>query len=693
MNLHQSLRHSLNFRHTFLFVAALLSSRATHGFESNWVKGRAESSQVRLIGEFRELNTGTNEIKLALDFRLKAGWHIYWKNPGLIGFPPHIKANLPSGWKSDLLFPAPFRIAIRDHPGAFAYGYERTALYPLVLQGSPVRENEFSAQIRVEYLVCDIQCVPESANFDLLIPIGKESFSPFFKAINEAFNNVPEKSTAFLAARIDDRTTKITIQTAHPVTDLFLYSQDKIDWKKVERAENNSWLLVSKDPTTPFEFTGVYQTASARTGIIGSVNPKLLTGILSPTVSSVTTSDTKTSTAQIGDFFWALLFAFLGGLILNLMPCVLPVVALKTVSLLELRKKSVSYRQSVLLTIAGILFSFFALATVTSILKAFGHQVGWGFQFQSPGFVTLMSLVIFLFALNLFDLFDFSLHAHHATKISKMRGPFSEGVFATLLATPCSAPFLGTALTYALAQNTIVLTFIFLVMGLGLSTPYLLVLCFPRVLSLFPKPGHWMALLKRLLGYSLLVATFFLLYVVNQQTETLFLFAVLGSLFLTYILIREFKSWLRWILVVALMFFTVRLAESSKRMTSFAGQNSSAETSHIPFDPERLKALLAEGKTVFVLGTAEWCLTCKYNEKTVIQTDWFQNRLKSENIIFMTADWTQHDDSIGKFLEQYGRVGIPFAMLIDSRHFVLFPELLTRSNVENTWQTFRLQEP
>lgn len=678
-----------------LSFLTLTFSSSAFAFETPWVAGNAGASQARLIGEFRSIGTLTNEIKFGLEIRMKTGWHTYWKNPGLIGFPPKIMASLPSGWRSELLFPAPFRIAIKDRAGAYAYGYERNVIYPVILQGKPVKE-EFKGEIKVDYLVCDIQCVPETATFNLNLLVDKESLSPFFQAINKSVDAIPRRSTAFRATRIDDRQTKIEFTSSENISDLFLYSKSKVEWTKIEPtnspstatsvapATGSTWIIESKGPTPDFEFTAVWNSATARTGIYSEVSPKTLASASIDGASPNRLSFVK----FLSEFALALIFAFLGGLILNLMPCVLPVVGLKTIALLKLREQSASYRKPILFTVAGILTSFIALALVTIFIKSLGHQIGWGFQFQSPGFVTFMIILIFLFALNLFGLFEFHIGSKSASAASSVQGSFFEGVFATLLATPCSAPFLGTALTFALAQPAIVLVLMFLMMGVGLSTPYLTLLFFPSLLKLLPRPGHWMNSLRRFLAYSLIFANIFLLYIAHQQTETVFLFAILGILFSIYILLAEFKTSWRWLAIALISVWSFKLAEDWKRGSTRAETTSSTHATAIPFSTDKLNELIASGRTVFVLVTADWCITCKYNEKTVIETDWFQEKLKSKNIDFMVADWTQRDEKIGEFLKSHDRVAIPFSMLIDARHSVVFDVLLTRGNVEASWDKF-----
>ncbi|MBN8554738.1 MAG: thioredoxin family protein [Deltaproteobacteria bacterium] len=661
---------SLLKRFFFIALVSVIFCTNAKAYESPWVDGKAKGSSVRIIGEFDEISSKTSEVKFAVEFKLKPRWHIYWKNPGYIGYPPKVRVvSAGDEWSSNLLFPAPIRMAIPNSPENFSFGFEKQALYPLILINHSKSLEKFEAEIFVDYLICEIQCVPESAKFKIKLPIGEEKSSPLASTIENAVRLIPQSTTKFLPNWKSETELQLHFGDLK-VEDIFYYAPDiKFSLKKPQQNSDGAWIISS--PTKPIknlEWTAVWSTPEGRTGISGSVveNPY------------------EAATESI-NFYWALFFAFVGGMILNLMPCVLPVVMLKTLSLLKWREKATNIRSSLLLSIAGILASFSALAGITILFQSLGHQVGWGFQFQSPMFVTFLIVVIFLFALNLFELFEFHISSTHATKLTSFQGPFFEGVFATLLATPCSAPFLGTALSFALSKPPSVLFLFFIVMGLGLSTPFILFTISPRLLHFMPKPGHWMHTFKRILGYSLLATVLWLLYVVHQQTENLFLFMLLSLLALLFVAVREFRRTFRWILVAAIGFFGVYTAQFSKRV--LMAERAAKENAEI-FSESQLKQYLENGRTVFVEITADWCLTCKFNEKTVIENEWFQKLLKKENVVFLKADWTQRDEAIGAFLKKYDRAGIPFAMLISKNKTSVFPELLTRSIVEERFQEF-----
>jgi suppressor for copper-sensitivity B len=630
--------------------------------ETPWVTGRAYHSQVRLISEFDSISTETKSIRLGLEFKLQKNWHIYWKAPGEVGFPPRLGWNLSPAWNaSELLFPAPSRIPGPE--GSESFGYKDHIIYGVqISRTSAAGDRNFSAKVHLDYLICEVQCVPESADLELSLETGKEIRSKMGSVLDSAFRLIPKVAPikADRVNRLSEKTALLDLSDLDSeVEDVFVFSIGSRERLSVSPLEKNQWKISTQTNLRDFEWTAVWKTLEGRSGVFGKSE-----------------SSQVESLPRATGFFWALLLAFIGGALLNFMPCVLPVVFLKTASLLEVRGHE---RKSLIFTILGILFSFLCLAFLTLFLKNAGNQVGWGFQFQSPTFVMGMMLLIFLFALNLFDLFHLQFSTISNSKLAQAQTPFLEGAFATLLATPCSAPFLGTALTYALSAPAPSLVLFYLVMGLGLSLPYLLFLISPQLLSWLPRPGRWMRKLKHFLGYSLLFAALWLLYLLHQQMGDLAVFVVLFFCLCIFVVLRELKHPVRWLLVLGLSFASVQMASGLSR--------KSVETS-TSFSETQITERLNRGESLFVVVTADWCLTCKYNERVVMDSEWFKKRLRDEHIDLVVIDWTQRNPAVGEFLKKYGRVGIPFSMLINRDKFVVFPELLSRGLVEDYWRTF-----
>jgi suppressor for copper-sensitivity B len=348
--------------------------------------------------------------------------------------------------------------------------------------------------------------------------------------------------------------------------------------------------------------------------------------------------------------------AVLGGLILNIMPCVLPVLILKLTSVLAHGGgESERVRVSFLATAAGIVTAFLTLAAMLAGLKLAGHEIGWGIQFQQPIFLAVLAVVCLVFAANLWGLFevplpslagDLALSADRRASRHKLLGAFLTGVFATVLATPCSAPFVGTAIGFALSRAPAEIFAIFLAMAIGLALPYLAVAAVPHLAVMLPRPGRWMIWLKKLLGVSMAATA----------------------------------AWLVWILAGQ-----VGLLHS----TASAGQASGEAVHWQRFDEAAIPGLVASGKTVFVDVTADWCLTCKANKALVIDRDPVRSRLNESNVVAMVADWTKPDPAIDSYLAKFGRYGIPLNVAYGSKapQGIALPELLAAADVLKALQS------
>ncbi len=625
-----------------------------------WQTGRGESSEVRIILDTDSIKAGDTEIRGLVEFKLKSGWHVYWKSPGEIGLPPKITWQMNSNWvASELKFLPPERIESQSSLVSDSFGYKTKAFYPFILTG----KGSLSAKVRLDYLICEVQCIPERLLFNLVLPEGNND--KINSSVGEIFKKIPAEDSR---ARQKIQLTylpqnKIVVKSDEPLLDLFASAteQELVRIKSIKIGPHEWHLELPKD-LPELEFTFLKENEVS--------------------YSTYQLHPTRTSQAKSESFWWALLFALLGGLILNLMPCVLPVLVLKTNSVIKWGGQTREAKRSFLLTTLGILTSFLTLALITLSLQKIGQKIGWGFQFQNSGFVLLMILFIYFFALNLFGFFNFEIGTKATTRLASVQGSFFEGVFATLLATPCSAPFLGTALTYALQQSAIVLILFYLVMGLGLSTPYLAIWIWPNALKMLPKPGPWMNRLSHILGYSLLATCLWLIYVLHQQIGSAPIFILLFVLILIALILSEVRSVLKWSLIVLLL------------IASFIGVLPSAEKksgfhSVSPYSEHLIPEKIAQGKTLFVVVTADWCLTCKYNEKLVIETEWFRDFLERNNAELITFDWTQRNEDIARFLNSYNRVAIPFSAWINNDKKMALPEILTRSVVEESWNEFQ----
>ncbi|MDE2850923.1 MAG: thioredoxin family protein [Acidobacteriota bacterium] len=416
----------------------------------------------------------------------------------------------------------------------------------------------------------------------------------------------------------------------------------------------------------------------------------------------------------------ALVPALLGGLILNGMPCVLPIVSLK---LFGFAQASGRPRREIvggaLMTTLGILVSFWALAGATLLARSAGQAVGWGIQFQNPVFVTFLALVLTLFTLNVWGLFEINLphalasrlgghthsaheghshsHSEHAASHQAgggagYSGHFFSGVFATLMATPCSAPFLGTAVGFALSQPAATIVFVFTMVGIGLATPYLLLAAMPRATRLLPRPGEWMVTLRGVMGFLIAGTTIWLLYVLAAQMDSARLaFLEIGLLTLAlfiWLQSRSRKTGLRVfgrVGAVAAAVLVLLLANGATAQSRGPGAAAGGVQvlDWVPWDPVQAETLAAEGRLVFVDVTADWCATCKVNERLVLETDETAELFDRYEVVAMKADWTNRNDDIARYLASFGRYGIPFyALYRPGQEPHVFSELLRGGRLE-----------
>ena len=410
--------------------------------------------------------------------------------------------------------------------------------------------------------------------------------------------------------------------------------------------------------------------------------------------------------------FAVLIPALLGGLILNGMPCVLPIVSLKLFGFAQASGKP--RREIVggaLMTTLGILVSFWALAGATLLARSAGQAIGWGIQFQNPLFVTFLALVLTLFSLNVWGLFEIQLphalasrlggggHSHSAAAADHQTGGggsysghFFSGVFATLMATPCSAPFLGTAVGFALSQPAATIVVVFTAVGIGLAIPYLLLAAMPRATRLLPRPGEWMVTLRGAMGFLIAGTTIWLLYVLAGQMDSARLaFLEIGLLTLAlfiWLQSRSRKTGLRVfgrVGAAAAAVLVLLLANGAPVQSATGGGAPSGMKvlDWVPFDAVQAETLAAEGRLVFVDVTADWCATCKVNERLVLETDETAALFARFEVVAMQADWTNRNDDIARYLASFGRYGIPFyALYRPGQEPHVFSELLRGGRLE-----------
>lgn len=688
-----------------LALIAVLTAALVHGHAAKadtaslW--SRTDHSAVRLIaGQDRVGPTGS--VQIGLEFDLAAGWHIYWRAPGDAGVPPRVNwANSRNLAGKETHWPLPQRYTIF---GLTTFVYSNHVILPIDVRVlDPSRPLELRGH--VSYLACQKICVPYQADLALDIPHlpGPVQPTKFTKRIAAFAARVPPR----IDGNLKDAPLAVThASLVHERGDLVL---------EVLARSNRPFVhpdvLVEGPPGLRFGMPAVERGRNPRTALIrlpvtvaGAAvavpeHPRLILTLADGgrAVAQEVTADTgKAAVGGVG-FFTVLAIAFLGGLILNLMPCVLPVLSLKVLAVMgHGGGEAPAVRRGFIATSAGILVSFWVLAAGAVLLKGAGAAVGWGMQFQSPAFLAAMAVLVTLFAANLFGFFEIPLPGFAgrlAARVPDDRGSligaFVTGAFAALLATPCSAPFLGTALGFALTRGSSDIFAVFTMLALGLATPYLAVAAFPLLAVRLPRPGPWMGRLRAVLGAALVLTALWLVSVLWAESGPVGALAAGVALAVLLLLLgaRAHAHALRGLAGLVAVSFAAVLVVLLPVVIAGGGRPAVAVPSTaIPwqsFDKVALYNRVARGQVVFVDVTAQWCVTCKANKALVIDRGKVARALRSGKVVPMLADWTRPDPAISNYLRSFGRYGIPFNAVYGpgAPRGIALPELLTQSVV------------
>lgn len=654
-------------RRLAILALALFSPSWAEAASSAWAE--TDQTSVRLISA---TDTAGDVLTFGLHFRLDPGWKVYWRSPGDAGYPPRIDWSESDNIGAvDMSWPAPGRFSVL---GFDTLGYQDEVVFPLTAK--PARAGRpVTIKAAVSYLTCKDVCIPYEAKLTLDLPAGPPRPSAFAHLINRYQVRVPGDGSAhglvIERAEAAGRMLRVTARALTPFVqpDLFVEGPDNLYFSRPDVS------LAGK--------RAVFEVPVGGDGALTGGLPLILT--LVDADRSAERSVTVAAAPWDASLPIILALAVLGGLILNLMPCVLPVLSIKLMSVVGHGggdRRTV--RLSFIASAAGILFSFLVLAAVLIGLKSAGAAVGWGIQFQQPWFLIAMTLVVTLFACNLWGFFDIRLPRALARigggADRGYGGHFLTGAFATIMATPCSAPFLGTAVGFALARGPGVILAVFACLGVGLALPYLVVAGAPGLATRLPRPGPWMVVLRRVLGFALAATALWLLSVLATHTGLLGA-ATIGTLAAAAgaaLYLRQRRGWrILWALSLATLAFLVPLPEGA------APRASATEDLWKPFDQAAIPGLVAAGKTVFVDVTADWCITCQINKSLVIFEDEVLARLSDDKVVSMQADWTLPSEAISNYLASFGRYGIPFDAVYGpgATEGIVLPELLTKEAV------------
>ena len=682
-----------------MVLLMLMATIPAHALESAPVTSKR--AVATLVTDTDSIQPG-KPFRVGLRLRMADGWHTYWKNPGDAGVPPEL--TIQGATQSAIDWPTPRRVA--EGP-VMTYAYTGEVLLPVT-----VTATSGALRAHAQWLVCKDICVPEEGDFSLSLPIAPPKPS----------------AQADLFAAHDRAVPRAAPWAARITPDGVLFVQGP---ELTPATVTDAWFI----PAEPDRIQDdAAQPLSVRTGGFtlalkpahGFDAAKNLSGVLSvrdraglQTDVVVNAQPGPTPAPAMPPLGQIVVFAFLGGLILNLMPCVFPILAMKAVSLARHasrvqggrvqesrvqgglgqsgnkpggRMQIVSGHGHAMSYTAGVLVTFVALAGVLLAARAAGTAAGWGFQFSSPVFVAGMTWLLFAVGLNLSGVFEVgagltgtgsSLADRHGTA-----GSFFTGLLAVLVATPCTAPFMGVAVAAGLAAPPLVTVLVFVVMGLGLAAPYVVLASMPSLVRLMPRPGRWMEVLKQAMAFPMYGAAAWLLWVVSQEAGSS---GVLGTA--VGLVLVGFAGWVFGVTqtsdvqprrigqTAAAIAVLAALAVLTGISATPAG--AAAETSAEAYSPERLAALRTAGKPVFVNMTAAWCVTCLVNERVAISTDTVKQAFEQDGVTYLKGDWTRQDPAITAFLRQNGRDGVPLYVYFPARggQPEVLPQILTEGQV------------
>jgi suppressor for copper-sensitivity B len=633
-----------------------------------------DSSKVRLISPYSQNNN--KELLIGLEYEMDPGWKTYWKSPGDGGFAQNISWENSSNVNHlEVLWPTPREFEIL---GLTSLGYQNNVIFPLKLEITDESQDTF-VNLHVNFLICKEICIPGDARVFIDIPAGNKEFTDNFFIMERALSFLPNNNfnSSYIKninASVYKDNVKIIAETDKSFfnTNIFLHTPFGLPVVKnsLIYSSNNKFItaefkyesdLISKEQ---FPLEIIIQDANHNFINILDVQVK---NILPPPKSN-------------NNYIYYILISLLGGLILNVMPCVFPILSIKLMSVFS--SEQTNARVSFFTTAFGIIFSFIILGLIFLFLQYFKFSISWGMQFQQPYFLIFITLVIFLFMMNMFNQFEIYLPSRISNFIPLNNNlylkDFFNGFFATLMATPCSAPFVGTAITAAFTQNYLIGMNIFLFMGIGMSSPYLLVASFPKLVNFLPKPGKWMVYVKYCLGLLLLATVIWLSNILLNFFNLSFLtLSLILFLILSYRKkISYFKNIITFLVILGIFYLpSVKILQNNSTLKY--------DEKWLNFFEVDINQLLNKDEVIFLDITADWCATCQFNKVNVLNSNKIIKLFKENNVFLVRADWTRPNQKINVFLEKYERFGIPFNAFFSKKfpNGILLSELLSEKEI------------
>jgi len=686
---------------------------------------RTAHVEAELVAERTALIPGAANT-VALRLAMTRGWHTYWQNAGDSGLPTTLVWKLPDGLKGGpIQWPAPRALPVGP---LVNYGYEGEVLLlsdiatvPDFLSGKTV-----TLSARADWLVCKEICIPEGADLSLTLPViadaGQVQRDPRWgDAIAKTRASLPRpaddwKVTATARGSMVElqwapatgRDSAASIAGAH----FFPYAEGQIEaagpqslvqqgneWRmslpvasqRVGEFKRVAGVVVSGDPSAPRALA--IDVPLDGTAVAGSAAP----AIAAPALNLAPGADSALSLGT------AIFFALVGGLLLNLMPCVFPVLSLKVLGFATHRESNAAMRHHGLAFGAGVLVSFWLLAGALIALRAAGAQLGWGFQLQSPATIAFLAVLFFLLALNLSGVFEVRQLVPSSLATWNAKNPLVNdalsGALAVVVASPCSAPFMGAALGYALAGPTLSTWIVFTALAIGMALPYVLLAYFPNWSKRLPKPGAWMLRLKQLLAFPLYATVLWLAWVLGAQLDNDAVLRLSGTLLLIALGLWAWQTMRTggaraWgiaagaSIAAALAVGWPVVATSAMDAGSTVAKGPAADGAWQEYSAPRVAELVAAGRPVFVEFTAAWCVTCQVNKRLVLDTDAVQDVFTRRKVALVRADWTRRDPAIGAALAALGRNGVPvYVFFRPGKEPLLLPEVLTRQDIVDAVDT------
>ncbi|MBQ8829543.1 MAG: thioredoxin family protein [Burkholderiaceae bacterium] len=660
--------------------------------------GGLDSVKAILVTKTNGAKPGST-LHVGVLLKHQPGWHTYWKTPGDTGYPTSIQWVLPEGWTSgEISWPTPKVFRIGEY---INYGYDGEILLPvpITVPAEAKVGSTQTIQAKVSWLMCHTQCIPGSATLtaDIVLENVPQN-SHFFQVFQNTEAKIP-KNIDDVSGKIDE--TKQLIELTfkfnnQDLNDFYIFAEENQSIKlsspqklQIHNQNQITLFLQSDHLKAEDSFSGVLSAKKITSNDIWS---RTFSTKLVPDRISISENNLTTRNTTLSPLLFSICMAFVGGMILNLMPCVFPVLSLKIMGLINNRNNNkILLLHGVVYTL-GVLLTMLVFALILVFVKNTGTSMGWGFQLQSPEFIGLLTFLFIAISLNLFGIYEFTLGSSvqfgsNNLNLARLSTSFCSGILTVIVASPCTAPFMGTALGYALTTSNFETFLIFISLGFGISAPWLLLTTFPVLTQWLPKPGCWMVTFRKILAIPMLLTVFWLLWIIHKQTT---LNAFLG--YLTISVLFAITLWLYGLVqygrpqyrksallcgLITIMSYSVLTYCNYNKNASFS-QEVNASSIANQWSVEAVDTLLRKQQPVFVNFTASWCITCQVNKVAVLDRKTVQDAFSEKNVAILIADWTSHNSEISLALKKYNRGGVPLYLLYDPNgEVIVLPELLT----------------